>query len=158
VESAALGALLAGIALKNIIPDKLLNFIDSEIRTMAYGFFAPLFFLNVGISTDINYIILYPFLILLVLAMVTATKLISSYIMGKKVLGVRKSIILGIGLSVKLSTSIVILKLLFEKGLIQADLYSILIGAMIISQLIVPFLLSYIIKKWEIGFRKVKVD
>lgn len=157
VESAALGALLAGVALKNIIPDKLLNFIDSEIRTMAYGFFAPIFFLWVGIDTDVSYLLKFPFLILLVMAMTKTTKILSSYFMGRKVLGPKKSIILGISLCVKFSTSIVIIKLLFEKGLIHSNLYSVLIGTMILFKFVVPFLLSFLITKWQIGFRKVKV-
>ena len=64
VESAALGALLAGIALRNIVPKDKLKFIDSEIKTMSYGFFAPIFFLGVGIDTDISYLITFPLLFL----------------------------------------------------------------------------------------------
>jgi len=156
VESAALGALLAGISLRNIIPDKILNFIDAEIRAMAYGFFAPIFFLWVGISTDVRFILKFPLLVLLVLIMTNTTKILSSYIMGKKVLGAKKSIILGISLTVKFSTSIVIIKLLFEKGLIQSDLYSVLVGTTIAFKFIIPFLLSYLITYWKLGFSKIK--
>jgi len=156
VESAALGALLAGIALRNIIPDRILNFIDSEIRTMAYGFFAPIFFLWVGIDTDIGYLVKFPLLILLILLMTNITKIISSYLMGKKVLGGKKSIILGISLCVKFSTSIVIIKLLFEKGLIHSDLYSVLIGTTIAFKFVIPLLLAYLIPKWKLGFSSIK--
>ncbi len=158
VESAALGALLAGIALRNIIPKKILNFIDSEIRTMAYGFFAPIFFLWVGVDTDISYLIKFPLPILLVMAMPKPTKIVSSYFMGRKVLGAKKSIVLGISLCVKFSTSIVIIKLLFEKGLIQSDLYSILVGTTIAFKFVVPILLSYLITKWKIGVSKIEQD
>jgi Ca2+-transporting ATPase len=156
VESAALGALLSGISLRNIIPDNILNFIESEIRTMAYGFFAPIFFLWVGISADVYYISRFPLLIFLVIAMTAATKILTSYFMAKKEIGAKKSIILGIGLTVKLSTSIVIIKILFEKGIIQSDLYSTLVGATVIFNFIVPALLSYLITKWKIGFLKIK--
>ncbi len=155
VESAALGALLAGIALKNIIPNRILNLIDSEIRIMAYGFFAPIFFLWVGIDTDVGYLLKFPMLILLVVVMTKTTKIVSSYLMGRKVLGTKKSIILGISLCVKFSTSIVIIKLLFEKGLIQLDLYSVLIGTMIVFKFVVPLLLSYLITRWKIGVSEI---
>jgi len=154
VESAALGALLAGIALRNIIPDKILSFINSEIRTMAYGFFAPIFFLWVGIDTDISYILKFPLLILLVMVMTNITKILSSYLVGRKVLGSRNSIILGISLCVKFSTSIVIIKLLFEKGLIHSDLYSILVGTTIAFKFVVPFLLSNMITRWGVNLPK----
>ncbi|KYK25036.1 hypothetical protein AYK26_02470 [Euryarchaeota archaeon SM23-78] len=156
VESVALGALLAGIALRNIVPQDKLRFIDSEIKTMAYGFFAPIFFLWVGISTDVNYLFKFPFLVLLIIAMTNITKILTSYFVGRKVLGWRKSIVLGISLSVKFSTSIVIIKLLFENGLIQSSLYSVLIGTTIAFKFVVPFLLSYFINVWRIGFSRIK--
>jgi P-type Ca2+ transporter type 2C len=83
-EAAALGALLAGIALKNFIPNKRLSAIDSEIRTMAYGFFAPIFFLWVGVDTDVGYLIKFPFLVLAVMVLANSTKVITSYIMREK--------------------------------------------------------------------------
>ncbi len=156
VESAALGALLAGIALRNAIPKNILNFIDSEVKTMTYGFFAPIFFLWVGIETNISYILKFPLLILLIMVMTKTTKIGSCYLMGKKVLGKKKSIILGVSLCVKFSTSIVIIKLLFEKGLIHSDLYSVLIGTTIAFKFIVPFLMSYLITRWNIGFSRIE--
>lgn len=154
VEAAALGALLAGIALRNFIPKIRWNSIDSEIRTMAYGFFAPIFFLWVGVDTDVGYLIKFPLLIVAVIILANTTKILTSYIMGRKELGKHKSIILGIALTVKFSTSIVIIKLLFEKKLIPLSLYSVLIGSTILFKFIVPFLLSHLIKRWKIGTQK----
>jgi len=153
-EAAALGALLAGMALRNFIPDKRWVLIDSEIRTMAYGFFAPIFFLWVGVDTDIGYLIKFPLLVLAVMALTKSTKVITSYIMARKELGKHKSIILGVALSVKFSTSIVIIKLLFENELIPLTLYSVLVGATILFKFVVPFLMSYLIKHWKISARK----
>jgi len=156
VESAALGALLAGIAIKNILPKDKIEFIDSEIKTMAYGLFAPIFFLWVGMDTDVGYMVKFPLLILLVMLMTNSTKVITSYLLGRNVLGKRKSIILGISLCVKFSTSIVIIKMLFENGLIPLTLYSILVGTTIAFKFVVPFMLSYFITKWKIGFSRNK--
>ena len=156
VESAALGALLSGIAIRNIIPDKRIRLIDSEIRTMSYGFFAPIFFLWVGLNTDISYVIQYYPLVILVVVMTAVAKILPAYIYGKEKLGKKKSIILGTGLMVKLSTSIVIIKLLSQKGLIGNDLYSVLITATAIFSLLVPLVLSYQLKKWKIGLIRVK--
>ena len=94
----------------------LVEFIESEVKTLAYGFFAPIFFLWVGIDTDISYIIKFPLLILAVMLLTKTTKILSSYFVGRKKLGTKKSVLLGISLSVKFSTSIVIIKLLFENG------------------------------------------
>jgi len=154
IESAPLGALLAGVALKSFIPDKKLKTIENEIRTMAYGFFAPIFFLWVGVDTDVAYIIKYPLMIILIMLMVNLTKVTTSYLMGRNVLGSRESIIMGISLCVKFSTSIVIIKILFENGFIQSELYSILVGTTILFKFIVPSLLSFLLKRWNISPRK----
>ncbi len=154
VEAAALGALLAGMALKNFLPKKRLVEIDSEIRTMAYGFFAPLFFLWVGVDTDVFYLIKFPLLVVAILLLTNSTKVFTSYIMARKELGTHKSIVLGVALTVKFSTSIVIIKLLFENDLIPLTLYSVLIGTTILFKFIVPFLMSYLIKHWNISEKK----
>ena len=151
VESAALGAILAGIALKNMIPKEKLKLIDSEIKTISYGFFSPLFFLWVGLDTDLSYLIKFPLLIILILVMTNATKILASYFVGKKELGVKKSIVMGISLTVKFSTSIVIIKFLYDGNIINSALYSVLIGTTILSQFIIPLLLSTLITKWKIG-------
>ena len=70
--------------------------------------------------------------------------------MGKKELGKHKAILLGIGLSVKFSTSIVIIKMLFENNLIPLTLYLVLVGATVLFKFVVPFLLSTLIKRWKI--------
>ena len=121
---------------------------------MTYGFFAPIFFLWVGVDTDIGYLIKFPLLVLAVMALTKSTKVITSYIMGRKELGKHKSIILGVALSVKFSTSIVIIKLLFENELIPLTLYSVLVGATILFKFVVPFLMSFLIKHWKISARK----
>jgi len=156
VDAAPLGALLAGIAVRNILPGKE-KVIESHVKTLAYGFFAPIFFLWVGAETNVHYIFKFPLLVLLVMAVSKISKIMSSYVAGKKELGPRKSILLGIGLCVKFSTSVVVIKLLFEKGLIHSDLYSVLIGAMILFKFVVPFLLSWLITKWKINTTSVPV-
>jgi Ca2+-transporting ATPase len=156
VESGALGALLAGIALKNIIPARILGLIESEIKTLAYGFLAPIFFLWVGIDVNIPYILKFPLLVVLFTLVTYSAKALSSYFAARKELGPKKSVLLGISLCVRLSTSIVIIKLLFERGLIGSDIYSVLIGTQLLFKFIIPLLLSYLITKWNIGFSKAE--
>ena len=52
-DYAALGALFAGVAMRNALPAKMLKSVDSEIRAVSYGLFGPIFFLSVGLSTDV---------------------------------------------------------------------------------------------------------
>lgn len=150
-DSSPLAALLAGIALNMFLPKNRVEKIKSATRILCYGFFAPIFFLWVGVTIDINYLIASPLLVLLVVAVSKISKLLASWIVGKKEIGTKKSILLGIGLSVRFSTSIIIIKILFENHLIRSDLYSIIIASSIIFKFLVPVLFSYLIVKWKIN-------
>ena len=55
----------------------------------------------------------------------------------------------------KFSTSIVIIAMLFKQNVIPVELYSVLIGAMIVSEFIVPVAFALMIKKWDMEFVEV---
>lgn len=152
VESAALGAIFAGIALRNFLSKSKIIQLEKLIRIVAYGFFVPLFFLHVGISVNLKFIAMAPFLVLLTLVITKTTKIAVSYCCAQKELGKKKAVLLGIGLSAKFSTSIVIVTMLFAKGLITSDLYSVLIGAMIVSKFVIPVAFSLLLRKWKLKF------
>ncbi|RLJ00363.1 MAG: hypothetical protein DRP03_00520 [Candidatus Aenigmatarchaeota archaeon] len=149
-ETTALAALLAGIGIKTFAPERRLKLIESEIKTMCYGFFAPIFFLWVGVTLDIGYIITYPLLVLLIVIISSGAKLLGSYIIARRELGLRQSILLGIGLSVRFSTSIIVLKILFDNALINVSLYSIIIASSMVFQFLIPLLFSNILARWKV--------
>lgn len=153
VESAALWAILAGIALKNLIPYERTEKFESIIRTISYGLLVPIFFLYVWIEIDLTYLLSAPWLILSVLLITSITKILVSYFGARSRLWTKKSILVGIWLSAKFSTSIVILTMLFDKHLISWDIYSVLIWAMIVSQFIIPVSFSVLLKKWWLKFK-----
>ncbi len=156
VEAAALGAILAGIALKNLLSDDKIAQFESVIRIVTYGLFAPIFFLYVGSEVDVKFLIASPILILLVLLITNSTKILVSYLLARKELGTKKSILLGIGLSAKFSTSIVIITMLYASEIISLELYSVLIGAMIVSKFIIPVAFTLLISKWNLEFEELQ--
>ncbi len=148
-ESSALAALLAGMGVKTFIPEKRLKFIESEVRSMCYGFFAPIFFLWVGASMNITYLIQYPLIVLIVVIVSAMAKLLGSYIVGKNKLGGKQSLLMGVGLSVRFSTSIVVLKILFDNKIIGSDLYSVIIASTLIFTFMIPILFSNLLTRWR---------
>ncbi len=152
-ESSALGAILAGISLKQLLSKEKLQQFESIIRIVAYGFFVPLFFISVGSEIDLIYLFSAPLLILSFVLLTKITKITVSYFFGKKKFGTKKSILLGVALSAKFSSSIVIITLLFEQNIIPQNLYSVLIGAMIISKFIIPVTFTVLLKKWKLKFK-----
>lgn len=151
INAAAIGSLLAGIALKKLIPEKSIEKIESQIKAITYGFLAPIFFLWVGLDVNLNYIIKYPALIIIFTLATYLTKAITSFFIARPSLGNKKAFLLGISLCVRLSTSIVVLKLLLEEALISSEIYSVLIGTQLVFKFIIPLALSYFITKWKIS-------
>lgn len=153
-DAAPLGAILAGVSIRTFVPSKRLELIESEVKAMAYGIFVPIFFMWAGATIDFRYVISFPLAILAVVFVAKGAKILASYLVGRKELGNRGSIILGIGLSVRFSTSIVVMKVLYDYGLIDINLYSIIIASSIIFKFIVPVLFSNLIDAWELGRKK----
>ena len=149
-EATALASLLAGIALKTFIPRKRLELIENEIKTICYGFFAPIFFLWVGATMNINYLISYPLLVILVVIITGGAKFLGSYIISYKEFSAKNSFLLGLGLSVRFSTSIVIIKILLDSKLIDTNLYSVIVASTIVFTFIIPILFSNLLAKWKI--------
>ncbi len=147
-DTTALAALLAGIALGNFLPKSRLALIEKEIKAVCYGLFAPLFFIWVGSTLDIGYVMAFPLLIIAITLVSNGAKILGSLIMGRKEFGIRRSIILGVALSVRFSTSIIIVKILFDNGIIGSDLYSVIVASTIVFKFLVPVLLSYLLQRW----------
>ena len=152
-ESAALGAILAGISLKLLLNEEYIKEIKSLIRVISYGFFTLIFFIFVGASVNIDYLSNNFSLAVLFLVVPTTTKVVTTYLISKDKFGKRQATLLGVGLSAKFSTSIVILTLLLTKELISLELYSVLIGAMILSQFSIPIMFTGLISKWKMHFK-----
>lgn len=144
-----IAALLSGVALKTFVPTERLKAVESEIKTMCYGFFAPLFFVWVGSTMNINYLISFPLFVFLVVLVSAGAKIIGSLLIGRKELGIKQSFFLGIGLSTKFSTSLIIIKILFENKLIDVGLYSIIVASSVIF-IIIPVLFSNLLGKWKL--------
>ena len=156
IDAAPLGALLAGVAIKNFVSDTYIKAVESEVRTLAYGLFAPIFFLSVGLETDAGSLLSNPWLIILITAATATGKIVASWLVARRQLGGRGSVVAGILLTVRLSTSIVVITLLYENGLIPAELFTVLVGSTIVFKFVIPIAVSKLIVKWHIGHPEIK--
>jgi len=149
VDMLAIGAIFAGILVRNLLGKQKFSLVENKIKTLTYDFFGPIFFFWVGLGTDIKFLTKSPLLILLVIFVSYGSKVFSSWLIGRRELGNHRAIFMGISLSVRFSTSIVIIKYLFENNIINLQIYSILIASTIVS-IFIPFILSWYIKKYKI--------
>jgi Kef-type K+ transport system membrane component KefB len=70
-------------------------------------------------------------------------KLSGAYLLFRKLLGRRHSLLLGLGLSVRFSTGLIVQYVLLISGLITLDLYSALIASAVMMTPIILLLLPY---------------
>ena len=129
------------------MPIKLKEQIEKEIKVLAYGFFATLFFFNVGLSIKLTSIVFYPILTLIIFIVSNGSKFIAMLPFRK--LSLKERIIVATGICVRFSTSLIVAKLLFMHGIIDIDLYSALIASASLSTFIVPFVFTHLLKKYK---------
>ncbi|MGF1553619.1 MAG: cation:proton antiporter [Paracoccaceae bacterium] len=149
--AAALGALAAGLAAQRLIPEGLRERAIERVKAMVYALFGPILFAWVGLEVDLAMLATAPLTILALMLLVKAGKIGGSWISARWELGDRRAVFMGVALAVKFSTSIVLVKLLHERGLIGRDVYSVLIAAKIGFKFVVPFLLAWLATRWALG-------
>lgn len=130
-------AIFSGIAIKQVLPERLIQKYKKPIYFIGNIFLGPFFFLSLGASMTFSAVLSNPFLILAIMAISLLSRMLMSYILFHKVLGARPSIVMGVGLTVKFSTSVISENLLFSSGMITQPLYSAIMAAFILLKPII---------------------
>jgi len=127
-----IAAIFSGIAVKQVLPEKFVQQYKKPIFFVGNIFLGPFFFLSLGGAMSLDALLSYPLLILIIIAISLLSRLLVSYLLFQKILGKRQSLVMGVGLTAKFSTSVVSENLLFSSGLIAQPLYSAIMSAFII--------------------------
>ena len=112
------------------------------------GIFAPFFFAVTGANIDMS-ALLDPELIVIVLLLTLmgiVTKLLGG-IVGSFRLGKWNSIVVGLGMSPRGEVGIVVSALGLSLGLIDQEIYAVLLAAVILTTLVAPVMLQWAIPK-----------
>jgi len=140
---AVVGAILSGVVARQLLPKELFSQNEKAINFLGYICLSPFFFLNIGTKVSLFSFIVYPVMIFLIYAVATSAKLLSSYILFNKLLGLKYSLLLGLGLSIRFSTSLIVQYILLEAGCISTTLYSVLILTALVMKPIIIGIYSY---------------
>jgi Ca2+-transporting ATPase len=120
------------------------------VRAVSYGFFGVIFFLWIGMSVDLDGLIQTPFLALMLFMADFTGKTFGILLMvPMKKLTFKEALTIGIGLNVRLTTEIIIAKLLFDAQLIDSRLFTALVAASSFSTILVPLLFSFMVSRWK---------
>ena len=146
-DLAAVSAIFGGIVARELLPKERLRRDERAVEFFGYIVLSPLFFLSIGAHVSIISVITFPLLILFICIVAKGSKLLSSYLLFNKTLGRNFSLLLGLGLSVRFSTSLIVQYVLFSSGLISLTLYSTLVATAIFMKPITLSLFSWGLSK-----------
>ncbi len=140
---ATVGAILGGIVARQLLPEEMLNEDEKAINFLGYIFLSPLFFLSIGTHVSLTSLLIYPSLIVLIWIVAKGSKLLGSFLLFHKLLGNKYSLLMGLGLSVRFSTSLIVQLILLNSGLISLALYSALIATATLMKPVIIGLYSW---------------
>lgn len=120
------------------------------VRAVSYGFFGIIFFLWIGMSVDLKGLTEAPELAILLFLAAFIGKIAGIFLMVPlNKITVKEAWAIGIGLNARLTTEIIVAKLLLDARLIGTDLFSALVAASSLSTIIVPLAFSFIASRWR---------
>lgn len=137
-----IAAIFSGIAVQRLLPKEYIQKYKHPVYFVGNIFLGPFFFLSLGGKMSFSAVLQYPFLILVIIAISLLSRLTVSYLLFHKLLGKKQSLVMGVGLTSKFSTSVISENLLFTSGLIALPLYSTIMGAFIVLKPIIIIVFS----------------
>lgn len=140
--AALIGAFLAGMI---VAETKDQHPIEEEVEPL-YAFFPPFFFAFIGIELELDALLDGETLALLALItlLAAATKLIPCYLAARRNLDTQESSVVAIGMTPRGEVGIVVASIGATEGVVDAQLFAVVVGMSILTTLIAPFALRRI--------------
>ncbi|MCX8081456.1 MAG: cation:proton antiporter [Bacteroidia bacterium] len=140
-----IGAFFASLLInEKIIGQTNIHSIEKTIRNISMGFLAPIFFAGIGLEFNIHSIQNILFLIAII-AVSYISKITGGFI-GGKLAGYdnRTSLTLGMGLNARGIMELIIANIAYKNGLINSEIFSVLVIMGLVTTLTTPYLLKKI--------------
>ncbi|MFZ6019871.1 MAG: cation:proton antiporter [Chloroflexota bacterium] len=138
--AAITGTFLAGLMFART-PEK--NQIEPGLRSLAYSFFVPIFFVNIGLSVDTHTLNLNAFWLMLVISTFAILGKVIGCGLGAKLGGFNwlESLQLGIGMISRGEVGLIVASIGLAEGYINETVFSAIVGMVLITTLLTPPLL-----------------
>ncbi len=129
--------------------------VTQTIQSVSYGFIGLLFFFWVGLNADLGGLFKEPALAILLYLAGTIGKLVGVFLMvPMRKITVREAWLIGIGLDARLTTEIIVARLLLDAKLIDGHLFTALISAASFTAVTVPLLFAIMVRRWGDQMRR----
>ena len=138
--AAITGAFLAGLWFSRTVEKE---HIHHGIATIAYGVFVPVFFIDIGLSTNARQLTWDSGLLLVVMTLVAVIGKVLGSGSGALLGGLtrREAIQLGVGMISRGEVGLIVAAIGVNEGLIPPDIFSAIVGVVILTTLLTPMLL-----------------
>jgi Kef-type K+ transport system membrane component KefB len=143
--AAITGAFLAGLWLSRTSARERIH---SGISSIAYGLFVPIFFINIGLSTDLHDLTLSSLYLLLVLLLVAVVGKVFGAGWGASLAGFtrREALQLGVGMMSRGEVGLIVATVGINEGLISVEVFSAVVGIVVATTLLTPLMLRWLFK------------
>ncbi len=145
-----IGSFIAAMMInKDLVGENNMKTFHRTTNGMAMGFLAPIFFAGIGLEFQFSAISNFG-LLAAIIAVSFASKIIGGYLGGRFArLSHPKSIALGFGLNARGIMELVIANIAFSAGLINVEIFSMLVIMGLLTTLVTPFLLKRAFNRLE---------
>jgi Kef-type K+ transport system membrane component KefB len=154
-----IGAFFASMLIsESIIGKENLNTIETTTSSLAMGFLAPIFFAGIGLEFNVSSISNIGLLVAVILVSY-ASKILGGYIGGRVAgLSPKVAVVLGIGLNARGIMELVIANIAYKAGLINNEIFSILVIMGVLTTLTTPVMLKRGFRNMEKGLQKGRIQ
>ncbi|NLG74098.1 MAG: cation:proton antiporter [Chloroflexi bacterium] len=144
--AAITGSFLAGLALSR---SRVKERISSGIATMAYSFFVPIFFINVGLSANARDLVGPSIWLFIVMTLVAVVGKVAGAGAGGLWSGFsrREALQLGVGMMSRGEVGLIVASVGITQGLINQEVFAAVVGVVIITTLLTPPFLRLLFPK-----------
>jgi Kef-type K+ transport system membrane component KefB len=144
--AAITGSFLAGLSFAG---SSLRNRIRDGLSSMAYGVFVPIFFVNIGLSSDLSALSGDQWLMLAAIVLVAIVSKVLGAGLGGRLGGLSngEALNLGVGMISRGEVGLIVASTGMLEGLIGAEIFSLSVGMVLITTLLTPPLLRAVVSR-----------
>lgn len=138
--AAIIGAYFIGVIISTT---QLKNRVTKEVSRFGYGFFIPIFFVNIGLGVSLHKVIGYLGIAIVIAIIGIVSKVVGSGI-GAKLSGFssKESLQIGISMVPRAEVALIVSNLGLKTGFIKADIFTAIIFLVIVSTVLTPIMLK----------------
>jgi len=139
-----LGAFLAGLFIREgVLSHRQLAEVETRARNVSVGLLAPLFFVAAGFNVSFSVFADSFWLVVAVVVLATTGKILGTALFYLPTgFGFREGVAVGAGMNGRGAVEIIVAEIAFEAGIIDADVFSILVFMAVFTTATVPVLLT----------------